>query len=505
VNEEDIFNLENTSTASASQHRKYFGTDGIRGHVGSDPLVPDFITRLGYAAGTVITHQAEHPTFVIGRDTRQSGEMLQNALTEGLLASGANVIDLGVIPTPGVAFMVNEMHAEAGVVISASHNPVNENGIKFFNQGALKLSEGIELEIESLLEKPLSLRLSQADRPTQRMDGTHLRKLYIDHLVGEHQDLNLNGIKLVVDCANGAASGYASEVFSRLGVDVVPVHASPDGTNINRDCGSEHVRQYPEDLFALIQKHRANFAAGFDGDADRVIFVDETGHLVDGDHFLAILGDFLQGQGRLLGDTVISTTMRNGALVNYFADRAINFVETPVGDKYIMGELHKLALQNHPENQIGLGGEQSGHIILMDQKHTTGDGLRSAIYLLRAFLASGRSTLAELAESIQKYPQIIASATVSQKIDLEELADVVALREALRDELPGLTRVNLRYSGTEPMVRLMLEADTRHTEAELAKRAYALCEAVQAGTNTPAGSRLEVLNVSRGGLIPRPG
>jgi phosphoglucosamine mutase len=330
-----------------------------------------------------------------------------------------------------------------------------------------------------------------------------MRELYADHLVDEHQDLSLRGMKLVLDCANGAASWYAPEVFSRLGAEIVAIHASPTGTNINETCGSEHVRQYPEDLSALIHKYGANFGVVFDGDADRVIFVDEAGHLVDGDHMLAILGDYLRAQGRLLGDTVVSTTMRNGALVNYFAERAIHFIETPVGDKYIMAELHNMLSQTHQDNQIGLGGEQSGHIILMDEAHTTGDGLRSAIYLMRAFLASGRATLAELAESIQKYPQVIASANVAEKIDLEQLDEVVALRDGLKDVLPGLTRLNLRYSGTEPMVRLMLEADTRHTEAELGEKAYALCEAVQAATNTPPGSRLEVLNVTRGGLIPR--
>jgi phosphoglucosamine mutase len=489
-------------TAESIQ-RKYFGTDGIRGHVGRDPLVPDFITRLGFAAGTVLSREASHPTFVIGRDTRQSGEMLQSALTTGLLASGATVVDLGVITTPGVAFMVRKMSAEAGVVISASHNPVNENGIKFFNQHALKLSEAVELEIEALLDAPMDLSNALANQFGRRIAGADMRELYADHLVDEHQDLSLRGLKLVLDCANGAASWYAPEVFSRLGAEIVAIHASPTGTNINQTCGSEHVRQFPEDLSALIHKYRANFGVVFDGDADRVIFVDEAGHLVDGDHMLAILGDYLRAQGRLLGDTVVSTTMRNGALVNYFAERAIRFIETPVGDKYIMGELHDMLRQTHQDNQIGLGGEQSGHIILMDGAHTTGDGLRSAIFLLRAFLASGRATLAELAESIQKYPQVIASANVAEKIDLEQLAEVVALREGLKDALPGLTRENLRYSGTEPMVRLMLEADTRHTEAELGEKAYALCEAVQAATNTPPGSRLEVLNVTRGGLIPR--
>ena len=490
---------------SNDNKRQYFGTDGVRGHVGQYPLVPEFVSRLGFAAGTVLSRRASHPTFVIGRDTRQSGEMLQSALTTGLLASGATVVDLGVITTPGVAFMVRKMSAEAGIVISASHNPVNENGIKIFNEHALKLSEAVELEIESLLEGPMDLGNIQANQFGRRISGADMRELYADHLVDEHQDLSLRGLKLVLDCANGAASWYAPEVFSRLGADLVAVHASPTGTNINADSGSEHVREHPDDLFSLIRKYQANFGVAFDGDADRVIFVDEVGNLVDGDHMLAILGNYFHVQGRLLGNTVVSTTMRNGALVNYFAERSINFVETPVGDKYIMEELRAMMEKAHQDDQIGLGGEQSGHIILMDEDHTTGDGLRSAIYLIRAYLASGSETLAALAESIHKYPQVIASADVAQKTDLDQLEAVITLRDAIQADLPGLTRLNLRYSGTEPKVRLMLEADNRHSEDQLAEKAFALCEAVQAATNTPPGSRLEVLNVTRGGLVARKG
>jgi phosphoglucosamine mutase len=490
---------------SKQLRRQYFGTDGVRGRVGQYPLVPEFVTRLGYAAGTVLSRRASHPTFVIGRDTRQSGEMLQSALTTGLLASGATVVDLGVITTPGVAFMVRKMSAEAGVVISASHNPVDENGIKFFNENALKLNEEVELDIEALLDDPMDLSSIHASQFGRRIDGADMRELYADHLVDEHQDLTLHGLKLVLDCANGAASWFAPEVFSRLGAEVVAIHASPTGSNINVEAGSEHVRQYPDDLFALVQKYHANFGIVFDGDADRVIFVDENGHLVDGDHMLAILGDYLLSQGRLLGKTVVSTEMRNGALVNYFAERAITFIETPVGDKYIMGELREMLLKEKRGGKFGLGGEQSGHIILMDGEHTTGDGLRSAIYLIRAFLASGRETLADLAESIHKYPQVIASAYVAEKPELEELETVMALRDAIKDDLPGITRLNLRYSGTEPKVRLMLEADNRHTEIDLAQKAFALCEAVQAASRTPAGSHVEVLNVTRGGLVPRSG
>jgi phosphoglucosamine mutase len=491
-------------TISKDKKRKYFGTDGVRGHVGHHPLTPDFVTRLGYAAGAVLSRRSSHPTFVIGRDTRQSGEMLQSALTTGLIASGATVVDLGVITTPGVAFMVTKMNAEAGVVISASHNPIGENGIKFFDSSALKLNQAIELEIEALLETPISLADVKESQFGRRIDGRDMRELYVDHLVDEQPADFLDGLKLVVDCANGAASWYAPEVFSRLGAEVVVIHASPTGNNINESAGSEHARREPKDLSRLIETYRANFGIVFDGDADRVIFVDEKGDLVDGDHMLAILADYLIKQERLLANTVVSTIMRNGALINYFDQRAVHFVETPVGDKYIMAALRDMLHTDHKNDQIGLGGEQSGHIILMDESHATGDGIRSALYLMRAFLNSGRERLADLAESIHKYPQVIASAIVAQKSDLEQLESVKALERAINDRLPGLTRMNLRYSGTEPKVRLMLEADNRHSEGELAEMAFALCEAIQLATDTPSGAFLEVLNVTRGGLVEKP-
>jgi phosphoglucosamine mutase len=490
---------------SKNKKRQYFGTDGVRGHVGNPPLIPEFVVKLGFAAGRVLSQAALHPTFVIGRDTRQSGQMLQSALTTGLLASGATVVDLGVMTTPGVAFMVQQMGAEAGVVISASHNPVDENGIKFFNANAMKLDEDIELEIESLLEEPIDLKDSRAVQFGRHINGSELREQYVQSLVDEHQDLTLNNYKFILDCANGAASWYAPEVFSRLGAEVVVIHASPTGRNINELAGSEHVRREPGDLHALIQKYGANFGIVFDGDADRVIFVDENGDLVDGDHMLAILADYLLSQDRLMGNTVVSTSMRNGALVKYFSDRQIHFTETPVGDKFVMAELLSLMQQTEGKGKMGLGGEQSGHIILMDEEHKTGDGLRSAIYLIRAYLSSKSETLSALAESIHKYPQVIASAKVENKIDLDQLESVEKVKESLQDSLPGLTRMNLRYSGTESKVRLMLEADNRHTEAELAEYAFILCETVQEATDTPRGSFLEVLNVTRGGLVTRNG
>jgi len=484
---------------------KYFGTDGIRGHVGQEPMVPGFALKLGYGAGKVLSRNTKsHPTFLIGRDTRQSGEMLQNALTAGLLASGSTVVDLGVITTPGVAFMVNKLHADAGVVISASHNPVDENGIKFFNQQGMKLNEEIELAIEALIDNGMPLDGMQARDFGRSIDGTDMRELYVDDLVDEHKGLRLDELSVVLDCANGAASWYAPEVFARLGANIVAVNASPTGSNINYLAGSEHVRSYPQTMAALIRQYNAHFGIIFDGDADRVIFVDEKGDLVDGDHMLAILADHLHQQGRLAGNLVVSTEMANGALTGYCADHGIQFKATPVGDKYIMEELVQLCALPSEEGKFGLGGEQSGHVILMDATHKTGDGIRSALYMVKAYLESGTGSLAAMGERIHKYPQLVASAYVASKPDLETMGELKKTVLAMIDDLPGLTRKSLRYSGTEPKFRVMLEADTRQTEDQLAAYAWQICRIVQAVSGTPADAAVEVLNVTRGGLMPDP-
>lgn len=484
---------------------EYFGTDGIRGQVGTNPLVPAFMLKLGYGAGKVlIGSNSTHPTLLIGRDTRKSGEMLQCALTSGLLASGATVIDLGVIPTPGVAFMVNQLHADAGVVISASHNPVEQNGIKFFNQQGMKLSEETELAIEAYINNGMALEDMAASDFGRKIDGTDMRELYVDDLVDEQRDLDLSEIRLVLDCANGAASWYAPEVFSRLGASVVAVNASPTGTNINFKAGSEHVRSHPSDLASLIRQYDANFGIVFDGDADRVIFVDECGNLVDGDHMLAILADDLHQRGKLAGDTVVSTEMANGALPGYCDAHGFKFMATPVGDKYIMEELLKKCAEEPNTAALGLGGEQSGHIILMDGRHKTGDGIRSALFLMAAYLHAGGGSLAVMAERIAKYPQLIASAYVAAKPNLEQIQALKETVLAMIVELPGLTRKSLRYSGTEPKFRVMLEADTRHTEQQLAAYAWQICRIVQEASLTSADAEIEVLNVTRGGLMPDP-
>jgi phosphoglucosamine mutase len=483
---------------------KYFGTDGIRGKVGKPPLVPDFILKLGYAAGKVLSDATKtQPTFAVGRDTRHSGQMLQNALVSGLLASGASVIDLGVIPTPGVAFLTRELNANAGVVISASHNPFSENGIKFFDFEGMKLPEEIEVLIEELLQNMELIKELQKNDFGSCIDGREMRNLYLNDLVNEHQNLNFDDLTIVLDCANGAASEYAPSVFARLGASVITINASPTGKNINYKAGSEYVRSWPHDLALLIKQYNAHFAVVFDGDADRVIFLDEKGNLIDGDHMLAVLATDLKTKHRLLGNTVVSTTMANSALKGFFSEKDINYIETPVGDKYVMKELVDLMAGNEDVDQLGLGGEQSGHIILMDNRHRTGDGIRSALYVIKAYLSSHSESLSHLAKDINKYPQLIASCFVEDKVPLQQIESYAALVNSIKEKLLGLVRFNARYSGTEPKCRLMLESDHRHNISELSSFAWELCEFIQQQTHTHRANSIEVLNVANGGLISK--
>ena len=411
------------------------------------------------------------------------------------------MIDLGVMTTPGVAFMVKKLNVDAGVVISASHNPVDENGIKFFNNEGMKLQEDVELAIEALIEAEIDLSAKQAGDFGRKVDGSDMREFYVEDLVTEQLDLRLDDLTLVLDCANGAASWYAPEIFSRLGARIVAINASPTGRNINNKAGSEHVRSHPEELAVLIDQYDANFGVVFDGDADRVIFVDEKGDLVDGDHMLAIIAKFLKKKNMLSGNTVVSTDMANGALHGYFEKHNINFIETPVGDKYVMEELVKLQQKETEKFKFGLGGEQSGHIIVMDKEHKTGDGIRSALFIMHAYLEEDIGSLAAMAESINKYPQLVASARVNNKPDLEGIAPLKAAVLSIITELPGLTRKSLRYSGTEPKFRVMLEADNRHTEQELAEKAWQICRIVQKESGTKENAEIEILNVTRGGLM----
>jgi phosphoglucosamine mutase len=482
---------------------KLFGTDGIRGVVGQWPLEPDFVLHLGQAAGCVIRGERREASVVIGRDTRQSGAMLQEALDAGLMSAGVHVIDLGVAPTPGVAWLVRHMEADAGVVISASHNPADQNGIKFFNRDGRKLPDELETAIENLLprtaEAPYKAIAVQAHIGHVH-NGEIYQEMYQRSLLAEQAGLNLDGWKVVMDCANGAASFIAPEVFSRLGAEVVAIHASPNGMNINVDAGSEHVRRSMEEMYLLIQHHQAKFGLAFDGDADRVVFVDESGSLIDGDHILGMLARFFDARGRLLGRSVVTTVMRNSGLKAHLEAAGIQMYETPVGDKYVTDKIFELKAANPHKSLLGVGGEQAGHVLIVDEDHPTGDGLRTALYVIRALDESGAKSLREFGAAVGKTPQIIASAYVGRgpRMEGEALERIVAAEMA---KAPGITRFNLRYSGTEPQIRAMLESDGRLSEVELARVAVGVSRRAQEYAGVGA-AEIDILNTTRGGVLP---
>ena len=481
---------------------KLFGTDGIRGTVGQWPLVPDFILHLGQAAGGVIRGERREATVVIGRDTRQSGAMLQEALDAGLMSSGVHVIDLGVVPTPGVAWLVRHLDADAGVVISASHNPADQNGIKFFNRDGRKLPD----ELEAAIETRLPVRADEPCRVVRLHEhighvhtGEIYQEMYQRSLLAEHPGLNLDGMKIVMDCANGAASFIAPEVFSRLGAQVVAIHATPNGQNINVASGSEHVRRSLEEIYLLIQHHQARFGLAFDGDADRVVFVDERGSLIDGDHMLGMLARYFDTRGRLLGRSVVTTVMRNSGLKAHLEAAGIQMYETPVGDKYVADKIFELRAEQSQKEAVGVGGEQAGHVLIVDHDHPTGDGLRTALFVIRALLESGAASLAEFGAAVGKTPQIIASAYVGRGPRLERVAlDQIVAAEMAQE--PGIIRFNLRYSGTEPQIRAMLESDGSLNEAALARVAVGVCRRAQEYAGVGA-AEIDILNTTRGGVL----
>ena len=485
-------------------NNQFFGTDGIRGTVGITPMTAEFVYRLGVAVGHVLSLETPGPDlFVIGRDTRTSGPLLQDALTRGLLTSGARVMDLGILPTPGIAWLTRELGATAGAVISASHNPASENGIKFLNPQGMKISESQEAAIEAYL---MGLPEGDLDLPETGLseDGTQNYDLYLQDLVATQKDLDLSGLKILLDCANGAAYRVGPELFRALGAEVVALNTESDGININVQAGSEYARSKPEALAALLTEHQVSLAITFDGDADRVIMMDEKGRLIDGDHMLAILADALHKEKKLLANSLVTTVMANGSLHQFAAEHHFELIQTPVGDKYVSDVLLRLTANQNPEGKLGLGGEQSGHIILLDENHRTGDGLRTAVFMLRVLLQQEQPSMAALAASIQKYPQMVASCNVASKLDLKTMVPLQAMLEEIKQRLPGLVQLNSRYSGTEPKYRLMLETDTRHSTHDLAVICWEVCDLIQRETGTPPGAKIEVLNVSAGGLVPRP-
>lgn len=472
---------------------RLFGTDGIRGQANVWPLTPEFVVRIGRAISQVIYQRTSETLIVIGRDTRQSGLMLESALSAGLLAGGVDVVHFGVLTTPGVAYLTRKLEAHLGIVISASHNRYDENGIKLFGPSGFKLDEETEREIELLSQsRELQHSSDNVESTGKIRPGMHFRDLYTQSLISEQDHTSFAGLRVVLDCANGAATRIAPECFSQLGADVLAVHASPNGRNINYRAGSEHARRHPEDLASLINHYDATFGLAFDGDADRVIFVDELGNVVDGDHMLGVLALAMHQTDELPNDTVVTTQMRNAGLVHALESAGLCLEETKVGDKYVV---ERMLEGLHP-----LGGEQAGHIILLKGDHTTGDGIRTALHFADAYLRSSAESLSELASSIRKVPQIIASAYVESKPQLESIDLLERQVEKTRSNLPDLLRMELRYSGTEPLFRAMLESTHEHSEKDLAREATEICRVVQKSAGSPEAS-LEILSCSGGGLL----
>lgn len=427
--------------------RKLFGTDGVRGVANLEPMTSEMAMQLGRAAAHLFMRRAGRHQIVIGKDTRISGYMLESALTAGICSMGVDVLLVGPMPTPAIAFLTRSLRADAGVVISASHNPYQDNGIKFFSNDGFKLPDEVEARIEELI---VSNEISHL-RPTADLIGKAFR---IDDAEGRYiefakrslpRDLDFQGIRLVVDCANGAAYKLAPKVLRELGAKVDVIGNEPNGMNINAGCGAVH----PEQLQDAVRRHKADIGIALDGDADRAIFVCEQGTIIDGDHVMAALGLDLHQNGLLANRTMVGTVMSNFGLELSMAKAGIKLIRTPVGDRYL--------LERMLADGYNFGGEQSGHFIFLDH-NTTGDGLISALQMISLMKRTGKP-LSELASAMSAVPQILLNVKVRQKPDLGSVPDIDrAIRECER-RLNGSGRVVVRYSGTEPLLRIMVEGE----------------------------------------------
>ena len=438
-----------------------FGTDGVRGRANAD-LTPELAMSVAVAAAHTLAEQdlGRAPVAVVGRDPRASGEMLEAAVVAGLASAGATVIRLGVLPTPGVAYLVGEVQADLGVMISASHNPMPDNGIKLFAAGGHKLPDETEERIESALgagwNRPTG---PQVGRVHDLLDGS---EHYVKHLV-EATPHRLDGLRVVVDCANGAAAEVAPAAYRAAGADVIAIHAAPDGLNINDGCGSTHLAS----LKAAVMEHRAHVGLAHDGDADRCLAITSAGEEIDGDHIMAILALAMRAAGTLVHDTLVATVMSNVGLKLAMREAGIRLVETRVGDRYVLEALRA--------GGYALGGEQSGHVV-MPSHATTGDGILTGLSLLSQVAATGRS-LAELASVVTKLPQVLVNVPVADRRRAAVDPAVVAATEAAAAELGETGRILLRPSGTEQLVRVMVEAPSEDGARQVAERVAALVHA----------------------------
>jgi len=444
--------------------RKYFGTDGVRGLVGEGPITPEFVMRLGYAAGKVLAKggggQSGRSTVLIGKDTRISGYMLEAALEAGFSAAGVDVMLAGPMPTPAIAYLTRALRLQAGVVISASHNPFQDNGIKFFSGHGTKLPDAVELEIEDAIDQPMGCVPSEKLGRASRLRDAQGR--YIEFCKSTFpNELDLRGMKIVVDCAHGAAYNIAPHVFHELGAEVIELGTKPDGFNINAGVGATA----PKAMAQAVVEHKADLGIALDGDADRLIMCDASGRLYNGDELLYVMVRARMATGKVEG--AVGTLMTNMALEVAFKDMGIGFARAKVGDRYVL-EMMK-------EKGWLFGGEGSGHLLALD-RHTTGDGIVSALQVLEA-LRRSKTSLAECCSDLKLYPQTLVNVRVQPGFEWTRNSAVVAEKEAVERELGNSGRVLIRASGTEPLVRVMVEAK----EAELAERmARRIAELVEA-------------------------
>ena len=449
--------------------RKYFGTDGIR-RIANTELSPELVYRVAKAGAYVLSkHTDKAPLILIGRDTRLSGTLIESAMVAGFLSYGANVKLLGVIPTPAVAYLTRKLNADAAVVISASHNTYEFNGIKYFSNKGMKIPDELEEEIEEVMD---SGKLDELSAVEEHIGVSEISEDLIEEYVyffrknfdDSIEKYNNSNFKVAIDVANGATYKVADKVFNVLGINHVILNNNPDGVNINKNCGSTHI----EMLQDYVVKNKFNLGVAYDGDGDRCLAVDENGNIIDGDNLLAIIAENLKSKNKLNKDTIVATVMSNLGLNKYTQNNNMKLIQTKVGDRYVLEEMLK--------NGYNLGGEQSGHVILLDY-NPTGDGILTSLMLIQSILESGKKA-SELSSLVKKYPQILVNAKVSseKKYDYEKDLEIKNEIEKLEKEFSGNGRILIRPSGTEPLVRVMIEGDDKKTIEEKAKKIAFLIE-----------------------------
>ena len=424
--------------------RKYFGTDGIRGIAG-ESLTADLSFKVGKALGKLLTEKKEHPKVVIGRDTRISCDMIEQALTAGLTSTGVNVMTVGTIPTPAIAYLTKTIETDSGIMISASHNPYQDNGIKIFGPDGFKLTDEQELEIESLIDNSEQIKNASFEKIGKLYGGSELSQKYVQH-IKQSISGDLSNIKIALDCANGATTGVAPYIFGDLEADIETIGCQPNGININDNVGSTKI----DTISTFVRENNVDVGFAFDGDGDRVLAVDANGNIVDGDKIMFILAKHLKEQGELKDNMVVSTVMSNIGFYKAIEENGLQSVKTAVGDRYVVEEMRN--------NNYSLGGEQSGHIILMNYA-TTGDGILTAVKLANIIKSTGKS-LEELASEVSIYPQKLVNIKVIDKKAAMEDSEILAECEKVEKELEVNGRILLRASGTENLIRVMVEASS---------------------------------------------